>query len=114
MNTVFFQNGLRIWKSIYDGSLNFAVAKRDDKGNIDTRNTTEKDLFSFMMPYIYELAYYEANGKPFSSAYFDAVYLKESIENWLESCIGYAEMSLTEARFVLESLYLPSTAFSSI
>lgn len=115
MNTTFSRDNLRIWRDMDDGSLNFTFIE-DGKGCVKHPHTVSKqDAFIFMMPYIYELAYFEAYGEPYDlGEYKKAVDLKTSLEDWLTSQIAYGEMSLTEARLVLNELYLPTDNFSSI
>ena len=101
-----------VWRDSDDGSLNFMIIQ-EGKGCVKyPYSASKEDVFDFMMPYIFELAYYEAYGKPYSREYDDAVAFKNSIESWLQSRIGHGNMTLTEARLILNELYLPTTAFS--
>ena len=112
MSSNFLQNNLRIWRDSDNGSLNFMIIQ-EGKGCVKhPYSASKEDVFDFMMPYIYELAYHEAYGKPYSKEYHDAVTFKNSLEGWLQSHIGHGDMTLTEARLILSELYLPTTDFS--
>lgn len=112
MDSNFFQNHFRIWRDLDDGSFRFMIIQ-EGKGCVKYPYFASKeDVFDFMMPYIYELAYHEAYGKPYSKEYHDAVTFKHSLESWLQSHIEHGDMTLTEARFILSELYLPTTDFS--
>lgn len=112
MSSNFLQNNLRIWRDSDNGSLEFMIIQ-EGKGCVKhPYSASKEDVFDFMMPYIYELAYHEAYGKPYSKEYHDAVTFKNSLKSWLQSHIGHGNMTLTEARFILSELYLPTTDFS--
>lgn len=115
MDTIFSRDNLRIWRDMDDGSLNFMFIE-NGKGCVKHPHPVSKqDAFIFMMPYIYELAYFEAYGVPYNlDQYQKAISLQNSLEDWLTSQIAYSKMSLTEARLVLNELYLPTENFSSI
>ncbi len=73
-----------------------------------------EEVFSFMFPYLYELAYFEANGNSNNKQlYQEAVAFKNSVEAWLKNQVAWGYMNQTEARIVLSGLYLPTTKFSS-
>ena len=112
MDSNFFQNNIRIWRDSDDGTLNFMIIQEGQDCVKYPYSASKEDVFDFMMPYIYELAYFEAYGKPYSKEYHDAVTFKKSLESWLQSHIGHGNMTLTEARLILSELYLPTTDFS--
>lgn len=115
MDTIFSKENLRIWRDMYDGSLNFTFIE-NGKGCIKLPHSASKqDAYTFMMPYIYELAYFEAYGEPYDlGEYKKAVNLKTSLEDWLTFQIAYGKINLTQARLILSELYLPTDNFSSI
>lgn len=92
------------------------VEEKDSKNCIIVPRVLDspEEVFSFMFPYLYELAYVEANGIPKDKQlYQEAVAFKNSVEAWLKNQVAWGYMNQTEARIVLSGLYLPTTKFSS-
>ena len=115
MDTIFSRDNLRIWRDMDDGSLNFTFIESGKDCIKHPYMASKQEAFTFMMPYIYELAHFEAYGVPYIlKEYKKAINLKTSLEDWLTSQIAYGEMTLSEARLVLNELYLPTDNFSSI
>ena len=112
MDSNFFQNHFRIWRDLEDGSFKFMIIQEGQDCVKYPYSASKEDVCEFMMPYIYELAFFEAYGKPYSKEYPDAVTFKHSLERWIQSSIGHGNMTLTEARLILSELYLPTTDFS--
>ena len=115
MDTYFSRDNIRIWRDSKNNSLNFMFME-DEKNCVKQPHIFSKqDVLNFMMPYIYELAYFEAYGEPYIvQEYQKAINFKDSLEDWLNSCIAYGIMTLTEASLVLSELYLPNEKFSPI
>lgn len=73
-----------------------------------------EEVLNFMFPYIYELAYAEANGTPKNEQlYKEAVSFKNKVNAFLRNQVSWGYINQTEARIVLVGLCLPTNSFPS-